>query len=63
MVFFSDCRSQNDLPELARPDRIEADRRLVQEQDLRIVQQRAGDVQALLHAARVALDLLVAPVP
>ncbi len=47
------------LAHLARPYRIQADRRLVEEEHLRVVQQRAGDVQALHHAARVALDLLL----
>ena len=45
--------------ELARADRVEPDRRLVEEDDRRVVQQAAGDVQALLHPARVALDALV----
>ena len=37
--------------ELARADGVEADRRLVEEEDLGIVEEPAGDVEALLHAA------------
>ena len=45
--------------ELARADRIEPDRGLVEEHHRRVVQQAAGDVEALLHPARVALGALV----
>ena len=45
--------------QLAGPDRIEPDRRLVEEEHLRVVQEAAGDVQPLLHAARVPLRPLV----
>jgi hypothetical protein len=47
------------LPKLASADRIEADRRLVQEQDRRIVQQAPRDVQSLPHPAGIRLDALV----
>ena len=48
--------------ELAGAHGVDADRRLVQEDDGRIVEQPAGDVQALPHPAGVALDaLLLAP--
>src|SRR5204862_3837991 len=40
-------------------DRVEADRRLVEEQDLRVVQEPASDVQPLAHPARVRLDTFV----
>ena len=51
------------LPELAGADRVDADARLVEEEDLGLVQQAARDVQPLPHAARVALDPLpLAPV-
>src|SRR5205807_9837340 len=46
-------------PELARPDRVEADRRLVEEEDGRVVQEPARDMEPLPHAARIALDALV----
>jgi hypothetical protein len=42
-----------------RADRVEADRRLVEEDDLGVVEEPARDVQTLLHAARVALGALV----
>ena len=45
--------------ELAGADRVEADRRLVEEDDLGVVEEPARDVQPLLHAARVALGALV----
>src|SRR5207244_13360375 len=44
------------LAYLARSDRVEPDRRLVEKQDLGVVQQPARDVEALAHAARVRLD-------
>src|SRR5205085_10741438 len=40
-------------------DRGEADRRLGEEQHRWVVEQAAGDVQPLPHAARVALDALL----
>src|SRR5256886_6355817 len=49
----------NDAAQLTRSDRVEADRRLVEEEDARPMQQRSGEMQPLLHAARVALDALV----
>ena len=45
--------------QLARAHRVDADRRLVEEDHRRVVEQAAGDVQPLAHAARVALDALV----
>jgi hypothetical protein len=45
--------------EFARAYRVEPDRRLVEEQDVRIVEQPASQVQPLLHASRVALHLVV----
>ena len=45
-------------PQLAGADRVDADRRFVEEHHLGIVQEAARDVQALAHAARVALDPL-----
>ncbi len=43
------------LPELAPRDRIDAGRRLVEQQHLRLVDERAGERQLLLHAARQAI--------
>ena len=43
--------------------RIEAARRLVEDQHRRIVDQRLGHAQPLLHAARQAVDIVVALVP
>ncbi len=51
---------QDHLAELARPDRVQAEGGFIQEQDVRVVQQRARHVQALLHAAGIALHLLIA---
>jgi hypothetical protein len=45
--------------QLARADRIDADRGLVEEDDGWVVQEAARDVQPLAHAARVALDALL----
>ena len=39
------------LPELAPRDRIDADARLVEQQQARLAQQRAGKAELLLHAA------------
>src|SRR5713226_5114583 len=50
-------------PHLIAALRIEAERRLVQKQDLRGVQQPAGDLEAALHAARERLHQVIAPVP
>src|SRR2546430_13103124 len=52
----------HDAAQLARADRVETDRRLVEEEDARPMQQRSGEMQPLLHAARVALNALVSPV-
>src|SRR6185295_20235663 len=48
------------LPQLAPALRIEPRRRLVEEQDLRVADERAGDRQALLLAARELADAGVA---
>ena len=50
-------------PQLIAALRIEAQRRLVQKQDLRRVQQPARDLQPPLHASGKLLHLVVAPVP
>ena len=47
--------------QLARADGVDADRRLVEEHDLGVVEDAARDVQSLAHAARVALDALLLP--
>src|SRR6266576_3034156 len=49
----------HDAAQLARPDRVEADRWLVEEEDAGPMQQRSGEMQPLLHAARVAFNALV----
>src|SRR5215211_2122105 len=43
---------------VAHPARIQAVRRLVEDQDLRLPQQRGGYRQALLHTRRIRLDLV-----
>ena len=53
------ARSRHGRAQLAGADRVDADGRLVEEQHLGLVQQAAGDVQPLPHAARVALDPLL----
>ena len=50
-------------PELIAALRIEAERRLVEKQDLGRVQQAARDLEAPLHAARELLHERVAAVP
>src|SRR6185503_14832877 len=52
-------QAKDRLPELTRADGVDADRRLVEEDHRRVVQEPAGDVQPLAHAARVALDPLL----
>src|SRR6185503_16861648 len=52
-------QAEDRLPELTRADGVDADRRLVEEDHRRVVQEPAGDVQPLAHAARVALDPLL----
>ena len=47
------------LPERAAALRIEAGRRLVEEEDLRPVDERQREVEAALHAARVPADLAI----
>src|SRR5437879_581446 len=50
-------------PHLIAALRIEAQGRLVEKQDLRRVQQPAGDLEAALHAAGERLHQVVAPLP
>src|SRR5207302_10585627 len=50
-------------PELVAALRVEAERGLVEKDDLRRVQQAARDLEAPLHAAGEALDQIVAAVP
>src|SRR5258708_5274926 len=50
-------------PELVAALGVEAERRLVEEQDLRRVEKPARDLQAPLHAAGEGLDEGLAPVP
>jgi hypothetical protein len=45
--------------QLPRSDRVDAERRLVQEHDRRVVEEPTGDVQPLAHPARIALDPLL----
>ena len=49
------------LPDGDARDRIEAGRRLVEEEDARLVDQAARDLDAAPHAARQVLHLLVGP--
>jgi hypothetical protein len=50
-------------PQLVARLRIETERRLVEEQDLRRVQESARDLQTPLHPAREVLDRVVLPLP
>lgn len=47
--------------QVAGGDGVDTDGRLVEEEHLGAVEQTAGDVEALPHAARVALDALLLP--
>ncbi len=49
------------IPEQVARLRVEAGRRLVEEQQLGLVDERAGDRQAALHPARHVLDLVARP--
>ena len=49
------------IPEHVARLRVEAGRRLVEQEQLGVVHQRAGDRQPALHAARERLDLRLAP--
>src|SRR5262249_31729940 len=51
----------HEAPQLPSADRVEPDGRLVEKEHLWLVEQTASEVQALLHAARVTLDLVVLP--
>ena len=50
-----------EVADLAAADRVDAVGRLVEEQDLRIVDQRRGEAEALRHALRELLDPHVLP--
>ena len=56
-------RLENVAPDVLARLRVEADRRLVEEEDARAMEKAAGYLQAALHAAGVRLDDGVAPVP
>ena len=60
IVLPSDAELAEQLAQLDPGARVEAGRRLVEQQDLRVVDQRVGQAQALLHAPRQALDVGVA---
>ena len=47
------------VPHIRSADRVEAGGRFVEEEDLRLVDQRHGQVESTLHAARVGLDAIV----
>ena len=51
---------EDDLPELTRTDGIKSQRGLIEEKHLGIVEQGPRHVQALFHAARVALHFFIA---
>ena len=53
----------DEFPDLVAGLRVEPAGRLVEEQDARPVLQCAGDFEPALHAAREALDVVVAPLP
>ena len=50
----------NELEHLVAPLRVHAVGRLVEEQQIGIVDQRLGQLDALLHAGRIGLDVAVA---
>ena len=60
IVLPSDAELAEELAQLDAGPRIEAGGRLVEEQHLRVVDERVGEAQALLHAAGQALDVRVA---
>src|SRR5919107_5590975 len=51
---------EDHLAELARPDGVQPERRLIEKEDIRVVQKRARHMQALFHAARISLYLFIA---
>src|SRR6266568_4868191 len=51
------------LPEARPQHRVDAGRRLVQEDDLRVMYQRAGQLEATLHAAAQLVSWPLAHVP
>ena len=52
----------HELTHVAHPGRVEPGRRLVEQQQLRLPQQRGGDPEALAHPVRVAADAVLGPV-
>ena len=44
------------------PGRVEAVRRLVEEEEPRVAEERGGDPEPLLHPERVGLDLVAGPI-
>ncbi len=60
IVLPSDPQLAEQLAQLDPGARVEAGRRLVEEQDLRVVDEGVGEAQPLLHAARERLDVVVA---
>jgi hypothetical protein len=50
------------VPKRRDARRIEPSARLIEQEQPRIVEQGAGDAEALLHAQRVARDLVAGPV-
>ena len=53
------ARSRNKLAHVAHPGGVEARRRLIQQQQARLAEQRRGDAQALAHPVGVAADLVL----
>ena len=47
------------IPQVARGLRVETDRRLVEDHERRVGQQRASERQALAHAGGIPLDVVV----
>ena len=49
-------------PEVVDPGRVQAVGRLVEDEQLRVVEQGRGDPQALAHPERVAVDMVAGPI-
>jgi len=60
---FVPAQPPDEFPDLVAGLGVEPGSRLVEEQDARPVLQRAGDFEPPLHAAREALDVIVAALP
>ena len=60
IVIPSDGEPLHELAHVAHAGRVEAGRRLVEQQQLRLAQQRRGDAEPLAHAVRVAADAILA---